>query len=108
LKGIALIVKKEQTASKGTKSSEENTQNLEEQECLLYFPERVLPLDAKKRFEKIFAFREEWSHEELEPYILPLVANKSSGGSLTQAELLLKHTRVITKDDGSIVHRLRK
>jgi len=66
----------------------------ESQPQLRYFPESKLPLESKLRFEKLFAVRNKWRHDDLEPYVAPLVVLE--GKSL--AELLLKHT-VVTKDE---------
>jgi hypothetical protein len=110
LRGIALKIKQPLLSkNRSSHGNPDATQNFDDQmDFLLYFPERSLPLDTKRRFEKMFAFREEWTLEELEPYIKCLVSKQKIDGSLTQAELLLKYTRVITKDDGSTVHRIRK
>jgi hypothetical protein len=107
LKGIALKEVKGSTVSPST--SESSTVNDDDHEematiVLSYFPERSLPLDTEQRLRKIFAFREEWTLKDLEPYLQRLV----SEGTRTQADLLLKYTRVITRDDGTIVYRIRK
>jgi len=102
LKGIA--VKERNGSTVSTTTTNDNTHEDPTTIVLSYFPERTLPLDTEQRLRKIFTFREEWTLKDLEPYIHRLVCE----GSRTQAELLLKYTRVITKDDGTIVYRIRK
>lgn len=106
LKGIALQEVQGSTTATKTSTSDVDDDDHEDPTAIIlsYFPERNLPLDIEQRLSKIFAFREEWTLQDLEPYIQRFVTE----GSRTQAELLLRYTRVITKDDGTIVYRIRK
>jgi hypothetical protein len=66
---------------------------------LKYFPESKLPSEPKARFRRLFAEMEQWTLDELLPY----VARVTEEGDLTQSEVLLKYTRVVNEEkDGKV------
>mmetsp|Transcript_20518 Transcript_20518/g.30100 ORF Transcript_20518/g.30100 Transcript_20518/m.30100 type:complete len:553 (-) Transcript_20518:178-1836(-) len=103
LRGIALEVKKGETTLNPYSTTEltkisSNDDNENDAMYLKYFPENRLSIDPPKRFQRLFAEREKWTLQDLEPYISKL-ADKVG---ITQAELLLKYAQVVTdKEDGA-------
>lgn len=65
---------------------------------LEFFPEDELPLDEAIRFRALFARQTEWIQADMEPFV-----ERLAGPGRSLAELLLKHTRVVNKQDGTIV-----
>jgi hypothetical protein len=65
---------------------------------LEYFPEDELPLDESIRFRALFARQTEWAQADMEPFV-----ERLAGPGRSLPELLLKHTRVVNKRDGTIV-----
>lgn len=65
--------------------------NREKNIYLTYFPENKMPLDIAKRFGILFSEEDQWALEDLAPYVKPLVKCVN----MSQAEILLKYTRVI-------------
>jgi len=59
------------------------------------FQEKELSLAPKQRFKTLFDKKEEWSEQEIEPYLATLIKS----GSYTVDKLLLKHARMIRKKD---------
>lgn len=86
----------EKKKQKTTSSFSSNTSHLK------YFPERDLPYDPKRRFERLFKEKEEWTLIELEPYIENLEDRNNS-----KTELLLKYTLVVTDENGDACYRSR-
>lgn len=96
LKGIAL-----QYENSNKKNGNEAKSKVEI--FLKYLPERKLPMNIVKRFEILFQVKHQWTSEELESYIKPLI----NGTQITLSEVLLKHTRVIVSKDGQKLHQTR-
>ena len=78
-------------------SQQQKQQQQQHQHHIWYFPHERLPVDARARFQRLFAARERWTLPELEPYLETLV---NMEGAPTQAELLLKYTCIVVEDDG--------
>jgi sister chromatid cohesion protein DCC1 len=57
---------------------------------LQYFPASRLPLQPQARFKDLFATKQRWSFDEIQPYLADLV-----GGSITEQQLLLQHSRTV-------------
>lgn len=66
-----------------------------------YFPEEKLPADLDKRFDILFAEREKWALDDLKPYVQRLTT-----GELSETDLLLKYTNIITDDVDGIPTKL--
>jgi sister chromatid cohesion protein DCC1 len=57
---------------------------------VIYFPAPKLPMQPQARFKELFAVKQRWTFEEIQPYLADLV-----GGSITEQQLLLAHARTV-------------
>lgn len=83
LRGVAIRVE-----DSSPRKQKEGDRDDKEVRLWKYFPADKLPISAEQRFQALFAAREQWSLEDLEPYLDGLV--KDTG--LSQAEILLLYT----------------
>lgn len=58
-----------------------------------YLPEEQLSTNLVTRFEMLFQKRDKWTLEELQPYVQRFTTEE-----LSEADLLLKHTSIITQE----------
>ena len=97
LKGV--VLQYNETPKKLEQKGIEN----KEDTYLKYIPESKISMNISKRFEVLFQVKDQWSLEELEPYVKPLVKSMN----VTISELLLKHTRVAVDKNGKKLYQKR-
>lgn len=68
-----------------------------------YLPSEKLPTDPVACFDVLFAAKERWLLHELEPYLDRLT---DATPSTSQAELLLRFTKLVTEDRDDITLKL--
>lgn len=60
-----------------------------------YLPSEKLPTDPPSCFDVLFATKDRWLLHELEPYLIHIT---DATGCSSQAELLLRFTKLVTED----------
>lgn len=105
LRGIAIPVVPSSTLRKSTSSSRSSPEDKDESEKLWrYLPADKLSFEPEERLNTLFGIQEQWTVEDLEPYLDGLMMETG----LSQAEILLQYTTSAVGEDGFKLYSLKR